>query len=145
MAKKELSKMEQKYLVAKTESRDKTIAHLKSNLFSMTLDEFIIKAIDQFSDEVKQTKCHYCQQDNVVTTKKGKETRTQIAGKEYTIQIKNYPRNTCKLCDNTFENAKVSYYLSELIDYEIHDLLRNRKPIPEELDFNELIKIHRSN
>jgi len=135
--------MEEKYLVANVQSRDKTVAHLKSNLFSMTLDELIIRAIDQFSDDVKQTTCHYCQQETMVSTKKDKEIRTNIADKEYTIHIKNYPRNVCELCNNTFENAKVSYYLNELVNFEILDLLRNRKPIPEELDFKELIKINR--
>lgn len=108
----------------------------------MSLDELVIKAIDQFTGEIKQTQCHYCQQDNVVTTKKDKVIHTQIAGKKYTIIIKNYPRNSCTLCDNVYENAKVSYYLNELIDYEIPNFLKNRQPIPEELDFQELIKIH---
>lgn len=93
--------------------------------------------------EVKQTKCHYCQQDNVVTTKRKKEHHIRIAEKEYIIKITNYPRNVCKLCENEFENAKVSYYLSKLIDYEIHDLLKKRKAIPGEMDFKELIKIYR--
>lgn len=46
MIKKGLDKMKEKYLVANVESRHKVIAQLKSSLYTMTLDEFIIKAID---------------------------------------------------------------------------------------------------
>lgn len=136
--------MEEKYLVANVDARKKKIALLKSNLYTMTLDDFIVEAIDQFSGKVKLTHCHHCQQENVVTTKKDKVIEVSIAGKEHTINIKNYPRNICKLCDNVYENAKVSYYLNELIHEEINFHLKNKKPIPKDIDFNDLIKMDRS-
>lgn len=142
MYEKELMQMVKKYLVAEMDSRDKTIAQLKSNLYSMTLDNFIVRAIDEFQGEVEQTKCHYCQQDNSVTTKRDKAYPLEVDGKKYVLKIKNYPRNVCKLCDNEYENSKVAYYLSKLMHFEIQDILKQGRAIPEEIDFKELIKIN---
>lgn len=130
-----------KYLVSKMTKREKEIIKMKANLYSMSIDELVRLAVDQYEGRVKSSNCPYCHQETVVTTKKPMEHHVTIADKDYNIKVLKLPLNVCRLCDNEYQNLDVSVQLEKLIHFEIIHSLREGRPIPEEIDFNELIKM----
>lgn len=132
----------EKYLVAKMSEREKTVAKLKANMYSTSIDELVVKAINEYNDEtVKNMVCSYCNEQTIVSKKKPKECHHSVAGVEHVIKIINYPINNCCICGAEFDDMNLSVYTNDLVRFEIQKALKNRKSIPDEIDFNELIKM----
>lgn len=129
------------YLVATMSDRQKTIAKLKGSLYSLSLDELVIRSIDEAQFEVSDMDCLYCDKQKTVIRNKLKTYKEVVNGKEVSIDVTRYPMNVCPSCNAEFDNMDVSLYLQKLIRYEILKALRSRKPIPEKFRFNEIVKM----
>lgn len=133
--------MTEKYLVATLSEREKTIAKMKASLYSLSVDELVRRSLDEVEGTVPNMDCSYCNEKTVVTRKKPKQCVETINGKEHVIDIVRFPMNVCNVCGAEFEDMDVTVYLKELVRYEVIKCLRTRQPIPQELDFEELIKM----
>lgn len=134
--------MTKKYVVASMSEREKTIVKMKASLYSFSIDELVTRSVNEFKGHVHNMDCSYCNEKTVVTRKKTKECSEVIKGKEQIINVLNYPLNVCQVCGAEFDHMNVAVYLKDLIRFEILKNLRERNPIPKDLDFNEIIQMH---
>lgn len=129
------------YLVTKLSEREKVICKLKASLFSLSIDSLVKKAIDEFRGEVKNMTCNYCKEETVVTRKNPKQFFVTVADKEHVIKVENYPVNRCTICESEYDDMQRATYTNDLIRLEILKSLRTRQPVPEKINFDELIKM----
>ena len=131
----------EKFLVATMSERNKVIAKLKATILATDLDNLVVQAIDGYSLKSAPTmSCSYCSEDTA-NKKKSFEKIITFADSEHTIKILNYPINFCRVCEAEFDDLNTSLYADQLLDFYIIDSLRDRKGIPTEVDFEELIKM----
>lgn len=130
-----------KYLVAEISKSNKDRIKLKRALYGLKMDELILKSINAYKEEVPQTTCAHCHEECIVTTKPPFEQTVEVAGKQIKVVVTNYPRNLCNTCGGEFENLEVAGLLDEILVEEVISSVRSRKPIPNEIDFNELIQM----
>lgn len=131
----------EKFLVAKLTEREKLIAKTKANLYSVSLDELVKAAINEYYGKVHSMDCPHCHEKTVVSRKKPKECVVEIRGKETVFLIDNYPINLCDVCGGEFDDMETSVNLVELIRFEILEHLRTNKPLPGRFDFEDLLKM----
>ncbi|RST60110.1 hypothetical protein D5F11_008575 [Siminovitchia terrae] len=133
--------MTEKYLVVQLDEREKTIAKLKASLYALSIDEMVKQSVNDMQGSVPTITCSYCNGQTTVTRKKPKQHTEIVCGKEQVIQIINYPQNYCEVCDAEYDDMDVSIHLKKLIKFEILKSIRLEQPLPEELDFEELLKM----
>lgn len=128
----------EKYLVAKMTERQKRIAQLKAGIYSLSIDDLVINAIDNYP--VSPIKCNQCG-SLTASSNKTHECQIKISNKDVTITITNYPHLMCN-CDDKWLHLDTLKYLEDLLHFEILERLRN-KEIPDkiQIDFYELIKM----
>jgi len=132
----------EKFLVAKMSEREKTVTKLKASMYSTSIDELVVRAIDEYNaGAVKNMVCPYCNEQTIISKKKPKECHHSVIGEEHVIKIMNYPINNCCTCGAEFDDTNLSVYTNDLVRFEIQKALRKRESVPTEIDFNELIKM----
>lgn len=136
-----VTEKKKKYLVSTMNERDKLITKLKSSLYSLSIDELILQAVNSFQGNIEKMRCSYCKEQTVVSAKQNMIYPITIAGQDYNVEVINYPRNFCKTCENEFKDNQTTRYLSELIDMEIFKMLRYEGEVPSILDFKKIIVI----
>ncbi|MGG0656488.1 hypothetical protein [Rummeliibacillus pycnus] len=130
-----------KYLVAEISKFNKDRIKLKRALYGMQMEDLILHSINAYEGKVEQTTCPHCHEECIVTTKPPFEQTVEVAGKQIEIVVTNYPRNKCNTCGGEFEILGVAGLLDEILVEEVVSSVRSRKPIPNEIDFNELIQL----
>ncbi|WP_193065147.1 hypothetical protein [Oceanobacillus oncorhynchi] len=128
----------QKYLVASLNERNKVIAKLKSNIFSIKIDELVKKAIDAFEAEIPAVTCHRCNKQAVITSK-SMDYPIPFNEECHNIVLHNFPRGYCKYCEKDILELRTMAALEELIKFEVLYNLKYEKELPKELDFKKLI------
>ncbi|WP_040980602.1 MULTISPECIES: hypothetical protein [Oceanobacillus] len=128
-----------KHLVSTMTERDKLKANLKSSLYSLSIDELVIQAINSYEREIEPMNCPYCKEKTVVSSKEKMVYSISIDNQDYDVRIINYPRNYCKSCNKEFKDHQTTMFLSELIDMEVFRALRYEGEVPKEFDLRKLI------
>src|SRR5699024_428687 len=116
-----------KYLDSTMMEQEKLVAKVKSSLYSLSMDELAKKAIDAYIGQVPKMNCPYCKEQTVFSAKESMIHGITIAGQDYEVEITNYPRNFCRVCNSGFKNIRTSQFLSERINIEIFHSLRFKK------------------
>lgn len=130
-----------KYLVASMNEREKTIAKLKGNLYSLSLDDLVKQAINEADFEVSNMDCLYCKGTKAMIRRRPKTYTENVNGKEASIEVTRYPLNICPSCHAEYDDMDVSLYLQKLVRFEILDALRSKKKMPERMKFEDIIKM----
>lgn len=130
-----------KYLVAEISKTNKDRIKLKRALYGIQMEDLILRSINAYEGKAKQTTCPYCHEECIVTTKPPFEQSIEVAGKQIKVTVTNYPRNVCNTCGGEYENLDAAGLLDEILVEEVVTSIRSRKPILNEIDFNELIQL----
>lgn len=145
MEKIKIGDRNKKFLVAEMTERQKKIAQMKARLYRGSLNEFVIKAIDEFDVSLPSRKCSCGNMMRVIKEDIKYPISMGDIGEEveHVILIKRYPRWRCKICNKEGRDVFNDSVFEKLMEFEILDYLnrRSRGKLPKTIDFNDLIKM----
>lgn len=128
-----------KQLIITMKEKEKIITQIKANIYSTSVDDLAIKAINRYKDDMKGMSCVYCGEETVITNDKRKKSHQKIGEDNHVIRILNYPIHVCPSCYSEFDDIDNSTGLNKLVWFEILKCLHKGEAIPSELDFKELM------
>lgn len=129
-----------KYLVVDMTERQKRITQLKASLCSLSIDEFVIQAINDIPVNKPESQCHSCNSDMTINNDPY-DYHTNINDQDVTIKIINYPYLKCVKCGEESVDVFTGKYLEDLLHFEIVQSLRDNKKPPKTIDLNELLQM----
>lgn len=123
-----------KYLVVPLDERQNNIIKLKAAIDGKSIENFVLSVLDDARINFESKVCCYCE----------KNMKTKIKSKEYhfgdtAYEVINYPILHCNHCDADYDDLNISLYTKELAEMEVRKSLKDRKGIPNEIDFNSLV------
>lgn len=129
--------VKEKFLVARMTERQKKIAQFKAFKTAQTIDDLVITAVDQLdvATYLDNHKCPKCD-----TPKKKVEEPYIYHHKNQDVKVINYYETTCK-CVKDKNDFYAENYLEDLIAFEVLQLEKEGKEVPEEIDLAALLKM----
>lgn len=127
------------YIVVELPKLEKTKVQLKAALAGLSLNEFMIQAVNGTDIKAKPIHCTCGKKTEVIN--KPYSYKFNFVGKNKKITILNTPQQQCNHCNVIGLSSTQEYYIEKLLTKAINNSMKNYNRLPDFLDFNDLIKI----
>ena|SRR5699024_219039 len=137
MSEKRIGDQKEKFLVAQMTERQKKIAQYKGHKIGQSVDDLVIAAID-YLDEAVFLENHACPACGIRKDMTEKPFIYHHGNQE--IKVVNYFTTSCD-CKSNQSDFYAENYLEDLVEFEVMQLEKEGKAVPDEIDLDVLLKM----
>lgn len=127
-----------RYLTVEMSRRQKVIVQLKASLAGLSINEFVIGAIDEFGLQLREDVICSC----------GGETASVLVNHDIdldlaeggALRVTGFPQHKCLSCGELMLDAVAYEQFNKLLEIKVNEWMRELGHVPNFVDFNDFLK-----